>query len=81
MSSMSSTSVFHASHVGHRPVHWGEVAPQSVQRWTVRSLAMHPTLKRGCDAYVDRRRPATMSTMATTKATAPTTRSAIVVVL
>src|SRR5438876_5860430 len=36
----SSTSVFHAPHASQRPPHFGCSAPQSVQRYTERALAM-----------------------------------------
>jgi hypothetical protein len=46
--------VFHAPHAPHRPDQRGALFPHSVQRWTVRSFGTPPTVKRGCNNYVDR---------------------------
>ena len=51
--SSSSTSVFQASHDGHRPVQRGALPPHSVHRWTVFTFAMGATLRRGCHTVGD----------------------------
>ena len=44
----SSTSVFHAPHPVHWPVHLGCPVPQSVHAWTVLILVMAVIMTRGC---------------------------------
>ena len=49
--STSSTRLFHSPQPGHRPTHFGQPVPHSVQQNTLRTLAMHRPYRGGMTGF------------------------------